>query len=279
MAIGYKDANKKFHPIQKYKRVSRQSRVRYANDSGSTLEINQKVKDFARKIQQRREEHKKHREEGFEEFQAFRRRFEGRLVDSYQRATKQQITDARKLEQFIRREIPDLPKDKKTNEFVIKTLREFKQKLNALEESKKDQPNEVKKALQEQFDLSVKHSTEIYKSIQTEEDKKAKKFQDDEVEKYRKEVEKLEKQNKEKAEALKKAEEKAKEARKTAQDTSASDEEKRKAKQEAEQAEKKAEQETKQADDFAQDVFDELRKEQEKISDKEFDFGFPEEII
>ena len=268
-----------FHPITKYKGVSRHSRVRYSNDSGSTLELNQKVKDFARKIQQRRDEHKREREQEFEQFQSFRRRFEGKLVDSYQRALKQQITDPRKLEQFIRREIPDLPNDKKTNEFVVETLRDFKQKLNALESSKKGKPEEVQKALQDQFDLSVKHSTAIYKSIQLEEDKKAKKYQEEEVEKYRREVEKLEKEFKQKEEA-EKAKQKAKdEAKKTEQDPNASQEQKQKAKQNAEEAEKKADKESKDAEDFADKVADELKKDTEEVSDKDFNFGFPQEIV
>ena len=332
MVSGFKDSSGKFHPISQQKGVSRKSRsrVRYSNGAGSAQEIDAEVRNFGTKIRDRYNKYKLEQEEDFKRATAIRRKYGGKLITAYRLAQKQQIKDGRDLEKFIRRQIPDLPKDKSTNRFVVDLLRDFKKSLKQLEKKKRGKSEDEVKALQKDFEESLVETETLFHNQQLDQEKEFKKEEDkrdgefkqkikkqneeakqareaeDEKIKKEKEAEKAE-QEKKKAEAdAKQAEESAKKAEQEAKQASDEEEKKKaeaqakqaeddakraeqeskqaqedakKAEQEAKQAEQEAQKEEKQAENFSQDVFDELKMEEKKISQPDFDFGFPEEIV
>lgn len=278
MVSGFKDEKGRFHPIQKYKRSSRRPRVRYSNDSASTEKLNQEVKNFSTKIRDRYNQYKANQLEEFNREIALRRKFQGRLITAYRQARAQQIKDPRKMEKFIRQQIPDLPHDKSINKFVVSVIKDFQQSEKELEKQKKGKSEDEKKALQDDFDNSLKESEAIFKNIQGDQDEKFAKETKKQEEAFKKKIEKLEKQAKEQEEKARQAEKDAEEARRTAQ-SDASQEEKKEATMDAQESREEAKEEAQQTQDFAQDVFEELKKEEQKINSADFNFGFPQEII
>ena len=267
----------KFHPITQYGGVSKNNRVRYSNNIGSQQLLQESVKLFARKTKEKYNEYKAKQDAKFEKDLEMRRKFEGRLISAYMLARKQQISSPRDLEKFIRQQIPDLPKGKETDEFVVRTLRDFKNRIENLEKSQKGKPKEEQKALEDEFKDSIRESQASFKKIQAEQDKK---FVDDQK-KYREEInkklEKLEKEAQEKEDAVKQMKKDFEELQKKKKE-GASKEEQQNAQHKADESAKKAEKESKDETTFASDVAEELKKDEAKI---EFDFSesFPSGIV
>lgn len=269
-----------FHPITQYRGVSRNSRVRYANGIGSSQQLNEEAKSFAKKIKQRYEQHKAQQQDDFNRELSLRRKYESRLISAYRLAKRQQINDPKKLERFIRSQIPDLPNDKTMNKFVVNVLRDFKKSEEELARKKKGKSEAEQKALEEDFTASLKASDLIFQKLQKDQETKFAEDQKAFNEKIAKQNEKLKKEVEQAEEARKNAVKKAEDARKTAQNPNATEEEKKKTQEEAGKAEQSAKKEEKESVNFAQDVYDELRKEAEKVSkETEVEVGFPEGII
>lgn len=301
MVTGFKDSSGKFHPINQQKGVSRKSRVRYSNGAGSAQEIDAEVRNFGTKIRDRYNKFKAEQQEEFKRETAIRRKYGGKLITAYRLAQKQQVKDGRDLEKFIRRQIPDLPKDKSTNRFVVNLLREFKKSVKNLEKKKKGKSEDEIKALQSDFEDSLVETQALFDNQQKDQEAQ---FERDEVKRKSDLKKKIEKQNKEAKEAreaedervkkereaeqakedAKKAEQEAKQAsedekKRAEADAKQAEENAKRAEQEAKQAEQEAQKEEKQAENFSTKVFDELKMEEDKLSQPDFDFGFPEEIV
>ena len=231
-----------FHPITQYRGVSKNNRVRYSNNIGSQQILQEGIKSFARKTKEKYDQYRAEQDAKYEKDLEMRRKFEGKLITAYMLARKQQISNPRDLEKFIRQQIPDLPKGKETNEFVIRTLRDFKNRIENLEKSQKGKPKEEQKALEDEFKDSIRESQASFKKIQAEQDKK---FVDDQK-KYREEInkklEKLEKEAQEKEDAVKQMKKDFEELQKKKKE-GASKEEQQNAQHKADESAKKAEKE------------------------------------
>ena len=278
MVTGFKDDKNKFHPITQYAGGKRKSQsYRYANDSGLSTMLEQSVKDFARN---RKNQFQRYREEQNRKFQEeidMRRRFSGRLIQSFRLAQKQGITNPKQLEKFIRGQIPDLPHGRSTNKFVEKVLKEFVKQEKQFEKNISGKSEAEQKLLRQAFDQSIVDSEKRFEQIQKDLDKKFDEQRKKEEQEFKKKQEKLKKEEQDRVKAQKEAKQAEEELKKKKQ-SDASQEEIAKAEQKVEQTEKIAEKEAKQEQDFAMEVLEELEKEKQKMS-QEFEVGFPTEII
>lgn len=263
-----------FHPITKGRGVSKNSRVRYANDTGSSQEINQGVKAFARKVKQRHDQFKANQKENFNRELETRRKFEGKLIEAFRQGRAQGVNNSRKMEKFIRQAIPDLPDDKQTNKFVVRVLKDFIDREKELERRKKGKSDIDKEELQEEFEKSLKDSRALFETLQAKQDTEFAKETAKIIKEKEKESKKFEQ---ERDDAIKKQKEAEEKARNTAKDPNATTEEKNKAEQQAQQTEKEAEKTEEKQQDFAQEVLDELQKVETSVQSE--DVGFPSEII
>jgi len=276
MVKGFKDRDGKFHPVQNYHRKS--SRVRFANDSGLSEILSKGVKDFATLNRDRYNSWKEVQNEKFQEDLQLRRKFRVPLIKAYKLARDQEITRPKELEKFIRQNIPDLPQGKKTNRFVEKVLgefireeRRFKQKISGKSEAEQ-------KKLTDAFEMALTESQAVFNKIESQRDEKFAQQEKNDHAKWLKKIERLENDAKKHNDAEKQHNKDMDELKKR-MDKGAPKEDVNQAKEKAEQSEKKAETEQKQETTFAQDVFDEMAKDQEKSENKEFEFGFPSEIV
>jgi len=278
---GFKDRDGKFHPIGQSGgvRKSRQtSKVRYSNGSGSAQILEKQNRDFANKIKDRYNQFKANQLENFNDEIAMRRKFRGRLIIAYRQAIRQKIKSGRDLEKFIRGKIPDLPQEKGINKFVTKVLREFKKQEESLEKDKRGKSKEEKEALDTLFEDSLKESEAQFRIVQTDQDTKFRDEVDKRDAKHKKEIEKLEQKAKDAEDSLRQRDKDKADADKKEKE-GASQEEQKKADDKAQESEKQAEQEQKEETTFADEVADELKKDQQEAKTEDFSFGFPSEIV
>ncbi|MCP6727129.1 MAG: hypothetical protein KJI69_03835 [Patescibacteria group bacterium] len=277
MVKGFKDRDGKFHPISQSKGV-RKSRVRYANDSGLSEILSQGAKDFARLNRDRYNDWKSTQNQKFQEDLDLRRKFRVALIRSFRLARAQEITRPKELEKFIRQNIPDLPQGKKTNRFVEKVLGEFIREEKRFKEKIKGKSEAEQKQLNDAFEMALTESEAVFKKIEAERDDKFAQQEKQDHKKWLNKIEKLQNEAKQHKEAEKQHQKDIDELNKR-MNQGAPKEDVKESKAKAEQSEKKADTEQKQETTFAQDVFDEMAKDQEKSENKDFKFGFPSEIV
>lgn len=280
MVSGFKDRDGKFHPIsQGGVRKSRHgSRTRYANDAGLSSILGQSVKDFATLNRDRYNTWKTQQDEKFQEELVLRRKFRVPLIRAFRLARAQEITRPKELEKFIRQNIPDLPKGKKTNRFVEKVLKEFVKEEARFKQRKAGKSEEEQKKLDQAFENALDESEAVFKKIEKDRDVEFNKHEKEDKQKWLSRIDKLNKETEKSAEKADKLQKDIDELNKRNRE-GASTEDVNQAKKQAQESEKEAKDERKDETNFASDVFDELAKEQNKSDHTDFSFGFPSEII
>jgi len=276
LVSGYKDRDGKFHPIQQYRRKS--SRVRYANDSGLSQLAGQAVKDFAILNRDRYNSWKVDQDKKFQEELVLRRKFRVPLIRAFRLARAQEITKPKELEKFIRQNIPDLPKGKKTNRFVEKVLKEFIKEERRFKEKLEGKPEEEKKKLEDSFEMALTESEKVFNKIVAERDDKFALMEKKDKEKWVKKIEKLEKETKQ-ARDSEKEHQKDADALRQRLEKGESQSIIKTAIQTEQKSENKEEKEQKDETSFASQVFEELAEAQQAPETTDFEFGFPSEII
>ncbi len=280
MVRGFKDRDGKFHPIgQSGVRKSRQtSKVRYANDAGLSQILGQSVKDFATLNRNRYNTWKTEQETKFEEDLVLRRKFRVPLIRAFRLARAQEIKKPKELEKFIRQNIPDLPKGKKTNRFVEKVLKEFVKEEARFKSRISGKTEDEKKELEKAFEMALTESEAVFNKIEKERDASFEKQEKQDTEKWQKRIDKINAE----ANKHKDAEEqlrKDNEALKKRMEQDASKADVNDAKEKVKESTKEEKQEQRNETNFASDVFDELAKDQEKSESMDFEFGFPSGIV
>jgi len=277
---GFKDRDGKFHPIgQSGVRRNRQiTKIRYSNDAGLSQILGQSVKDFAKLNRDRYSVWKTEQEEKFQEDLVLRRKFRVPLIRAFRLARAQEIRKPKELEKFIRQNIPDLPKGRKTNKFVEKVLKEFIKEETRFKSRISGKSEEEKKKLETAFEEALTESEAVFNKIQGQRDQAFAKQEKQDTEKFQKKIDKLNdeaKKHHESEDQLKKDNDALK--KRFEQDASKDviNDAKEKAQESAQEEKKEQKDET----NFASDVFDELAKDQQKSESMDFEFGFPSEIV
>jgi hypothetical protein len=277
---GFKDKDGKFHPIgQSGVRKSRQvAKVRYANDAGLSQVLGQSVKDFAKLNRDRYNIWKKDQGDKFDEELRLRRKFRVPLIRAFRLARDQEITKPKELEKFIRQNIPDLPKGKKTNRFVEKVLKEFVKEEKRFKSRIAGKSEEEQKKLETSFERALTESEAVFNKIEKERDQKFEQQEKQDTLKWQNRINKINveaNKHKESEEQLRKDNE----ALRKRMEQEASKADVNDAKEKVNESAKEEKQEQRNETNFASDVFDELAKDQEKSESMDFEFGFPSEIV
>ena len=260
MAVGFKRNNKFIPTGQKMVSKSRKSRTRYANGAGMDQILEQSIRDFASKRKQAYNNYKANQDAKFEKEIALRRKFQSRLIRAYRLAIAQNIKSGRDLEKFIRAQIPELPKENDTKNFVVTILKDFKKQEEQLAKAKKGKGKDEQKALQKVFDDALEKSETEFITQQTEQDRlfRAEQNRIDGEEKAK------QKKAREQAEDARKAEQKKTEdeinAKRKEKEAEVAEEIAKKDKEEADKIEK----ETKEAEAKAQQEQADAQKQEEE---------------
>lgn len=279
MVKGFKDKDNVFHPIGQYRGgKKRATSHRYANDIGLSTLVERSISDFAIKRKNQFKEFKRNQQIEFEKEIEMRRRFSGKLIIAFRLARDQGITNPRQLEKFIRSQIPELPTGRKTNKFVEKVLREFVKQEKEFTKKISGKSEAEQRLLKQAFDNSIKESETRFANIQKDIDKKFKEQGEREQKEFDEKLKRIKKEEKEKLDAEKNAKKAEDELKKKVQ-INAPEFEIEEAEKKVEKTEKVAEKETKDETTFASEVITELEKEKKEMSESDFDFGFPTEIV
>jgi len=272
MAVGFKRDGKFIPTGQKMVSKSRRSRVRYANGAGMDQILEQSIRDFASKRKDAYNNYRANQEAKFDKEVALRRKFQSRLIKAWRLANAQNIKSGRNLEKFIRAQIPELPKEKGIDKFVVNVLRDFKKQEEQLAKSKKGKGKEEQQALQKVFDDSLKDSETEFIKQQTEQDRLFRNEQN----KIDGENEAKRKKARQEAEDAQKAEQKKTEdeinAKRKEKEAEVAEEIAKKDKEEADKKQKEAEvaeaQAQKDKDDSDKQHAEEEALEQQKVADR-----------
>ncbi len=265
MAIGFKRDGKFIPTGQKMVSKSRRSRVRYANGAGMDQILEQSIRDFASKRKEAYNNYRANQEAKFDKEIALRRKFQSRLIRAWRLANAQNIKSGRNLEKFIRAQIPELPKEKGIDKFVVNVLKDFKKQEEQLAKAKKGKGKEEQQALQKTFDKSLEDSETEFIKQQTEQDRL-----------FRNEQNKIDGENEAKRKQARKEAEDAQtaEQKKTEDEINAKRKQKEAevaeeiAKKDKEEADKK-EKETQEAEAKAQQEQAEAQKQEEESAKRE----------